>query len=639
MFLLFIIFSQVSENFLFTEEEMTTTPLLIPVEVKSAPANITVFTHEYIEAIGVKTLADLLNLVEGCYTSYSERHIQRAWIRGIGGYYNDRILLLLDGVPLREIIYGHAFIDEYLPLENLEKVEIIKGPSSSVYGTNAFAGVINLITKKKFKNCEIRGRKGMHQLDEWIGEAGYYPNKIKVNLFGKVYRTQGDGQSYSERGEKNALGEDPVRESAFTGKFSYKKFTIMAGYMNFHHKYPVNRDIPRFIWENNWFHYYTSFVQASFKAGVFSTNAFLQNYNNWSFYQLYDKIVDTTTNTVDYRVTYDIFPIKHSRIYGIEPRFNLEFNRLKFVFGGNLERTEVIDVRDLYYNRLTGDTIAPDADTAAGNVYDYWMDPRKDISYSLYGQGMYISSLFEFIAGARYDNFLREINGENLSPRLALSLYPFDWLRIKLLYATAFRNASVRERFVHSKNPHWPSGNPSLIPERIKTYESIVIFKLNKTKSLKISGYRNEECNAINVSNRKYINDSLPLSWNGIEVSGIWIRGLNEYFLNTSCILNEVEWVPKVDINMGIIYRIKYNYLVVPVIRWVSERKGKGKIIPSYFNANLTLSRKIGNLWFRMKVSNILGASEYDPNIRHPEKRNIERPGRQAWIEIVYDMD
>ncbi len=638
MLLLFILFSQISESFLFTGDEMTTTPLLIPVEARTAPANITIFTYEAIEAMGIKTLADLLNLVEGCYTSYSERHIQRVWIRGIGGYYNDRILLLLDGVPLREVVYGHAFIDEYLPLENLERVEIIKGPSSPVYGTNAFAGVINLITRKKFKDCEISGRKGMHQLDEWVGATGYQSNDIKVDLFGKVYQTQGDGQSYSEMGERNRLGEDPVRESAFTGKFSYKQFEIIAGYMNFHHKYPVNHDIPRFIWENNWFHYYTSFVQMHLKAGIFSANAYLQNYNNWSFYQW--KVIDTIANTVDYRVTYDVFPIKHSRIYGIEPRFNLEFSALKFVFGGTIERTEVLEVRDLYYNRLTGDTIAPYADTAAGNVYDYWMDPRRDISYSIYGQAIYSSRLFKIIGGGRYDNFLREINGKNLSPRLALSLYPLDWMRIKLLYATAFRNASVRERFIHSTNPSWPSGNPSLIPEKLKTYEAIVRLNLNETKLLKIGVYRNEQSNAI-IENKdigEFVNDSNKLVWKGIELSGMQISGFNEYFLNASYIFTPAEWVPKTSINAGIIYRIRYNYFIVPVIRWVSERKGANKSIPSYFNADITLSRKVGNLWLKTKVTNIFGAPQFDPNIRNPERRDIERPGRQVWIEIFYGM-
>jgi len=76
-------------------------------------------------------------------------------IRGVGGKPNTGVLILVDGRPDIMGIFGHPISDVY-PLENIEKVEVIKGPASVLYGTNAMGGVINIITKKNiaegFKN-------------------------------------------------------------------------------------------------------------------------------------------------------------------------------------------------------------------------------------------------------------------------------------------------------------------------------------------------------------------------------------------------------------------------------------------------------------------------------------------------------
>ena len=68
-------------------------------------------------------------------------------VRGLGGKPNTQILVLIDGRPDFQGIFGHPLNDAY-PLDNVDHIEVLRGPASAVYGTNAFGGVINIITKK-----------------------------------------------------------------------------------------------------------------------------------------------------------------------------------------------------------------------------------------------------------------------------------------------------------------------------------------------------------------------------------------------------------------------------------------------------------------------------------------------------------
>ena len=97
-----------------------------------------------------RTLADVLNSVRGFYTSY-DRNYSYIGVRGFArpGDYNTRVLLLIDGHRFNEPTYDMAAIGTDFPIDVslVDKVEVIRGPASSLYGTSAFFAVINVITK------------------------------------------------------------------------------------------------------------------------------------------------------------------------------------------------------------------------------------------------------------------------------------------------------------------------------------------------------------------------------------------------------------------------------------------------------------------------------------------------------------
>jgi iron complex outermembrane receptor protein len=116
-----------------------------------APAAVSTVTADDIRQFGYRSLTDILGSMRGLYTTY-DRNYHYLGTRGFStpGDYNSRILLLVDGVRYNDNIYDQAAIgsDFNIDVALIERVEFVSGPGSSVYGPNAFFGVINVITKQ-----------------------------------------------------------------------------------------------------------------------------------------------------------------------------------------------------------------------------------------------------------------------------------------------------------------------------------------------------------------------------------------------------------------------------------------------------------------------------------------------------------
>jgi len=114
------------------------------------PASVTVITRSDIRAFGYRTLAGILQGVRGFWVN-TDRNYSYLGVLGFArpGDYNTRILLLINGHRLNDNIYDQALIGTEFPLDVdlIERIEIVRGPSSSLYGTDAFLGVINVITQ------------------------------------------------------------------------------------------------------------------------------------------------------------------------------------------------------------------------------------------------------------------------------------------------------------------------------------------------------------------------------------------------------------------------------------------------------------------------------------------------------------
>ena len=117
------------------------------LEIRQAPGVVRVFTRTDIVRLGFRTLHDVLRQIPGIQVIEYRTGHQTIWVRGVQSRYNNKVLLLIDGVPMHDSFYGHFDIDESQPLDDAERIEVISGPGSVLYGTNAFAGVISITTR------------------------------------------------------------------------------------------------------------------------------------------------------------------------------------------------------------------------------------------------------------------------------------------------------------------------------------------------------------------------------------------------------------------------------------------------------------------------------------------------------------
>src|SRR6202035_570875 len=134
-------------------------------KITEAPSSVTIISADQIRKYGYRTFADILRSVPGFYVNY-DRNYSYVGVRGFAspGDYNTRVLILVDGHVMNDDVYGGAYIGTDFPIDIdlIERVEIIRGPGSALYGTSALLAVINVVTKHghHFGGVEIAASGG-----------------------------------------------------------------------------------------------------------------------------------------------------------------------------------------------------------------------------------------------------------------------------------------------------------------------------------------------------------------------------------------------------------------------------------------------------------------------------------------------
>ncbi len=154
-------------------------------EVRKAPSAVTIITAQQIRNHGWRTLGEALQSQRGFYISY-DRQYTYLGVRGFlrPGDYNSRILVLLNGHRVNENVYGSAPIGTEVPLDLdlVDHIEVVRGPGSSLFGTNAMFGVVNIITRSAREESGI----------EVSGEASsFYGRDGRITLAGQKGRLSG----------------------------------------------------------------------------------------------------------------------------------------------------------------------------------------------------------------------------------------------------------------------------------------------------------------------------------------------------------------------------------------------------------------------------------------------------------------
>jgi iron complex outermembrane receptor protein len=179
-----------------------TTPLasgIVSQNETYAPAVTSIITAEDIEAMGATHLDDALRAVPGLYVDLSSIYESKYVMRGVGSALGSNAVIMLNGTPLQQLLTNSPLallMHGGMPINNIARIEVTRGPGSALYGADAISGVINIITHDHvgIDGTQVGVRYGSHQSREiWALHGGVYQG---VKLAGFFEFRETDGQQH-----------------------------------------------------------------------------------------------------------------------------------------------------------------------------------------------------------------------------------------------------------------------------------------------------------------------------------------------------------------------------------------------------------------------------------------------------------
>ncbi len=455
-------------------------------KLMEAPASVTIVNRDEIKKYGYRNLADVLRSVRGFFVT-NDRNYQYLGVRGFNrpGDYNTRILLMVDGHRLNDGLYDQAPIGYDFPvdIDLVERVEVIRGPSSSIYGTNAFFAVVNVITRNgrdlsnKLHGVEASADGGsFNSYKARLTYGRQWAEGPEVLLSGSYYDSQGDRLFFRETNPSKTHGGVTLNcdyerfQSAFS-KLALKDFTLTGVYHNREKGVPTGA-------------YGT--VLGDPRTQTIDTRAYLDLKYDHTFASDWQVLA---------RLSVDHYPYKGRYFFNVADRgepFDEVENRDTAQadwWGGEVqvskklfERHKVImgtEYRDYFRLNQANFDVAP---------FTPILDDKRDAKvWAFYAQDeVTIFKNLRLNAGLRYDHY--SSFGGSLNPRVALIYNPFKQSALKLLYGQAFRAPNVYELY-YQDGGVTQKPSPGLRPEKINTYEVVWEQYFAKNYRVTASGY------------------------------------------------------------------------------------------------------------------------------------------------------
>jgi outer membrane cobalamin receptor len=434
-----------------------------------AASSIGVITADEIKEYGFRTLGEALNSQRGMYLSDDKNYLyigSRGFSRPTD--YNNRIVVMIDGHILNEVVYGSSFMGNELGinLANVEKIEILRGPGASVYGSGGMLNIINLIMKK---GADINGI----DVSAGIGSFGkkdlsaIYGKKIKatdITISGTGGTTKGENYFFSELNspETNfgrSVGNDWEKYMGFLATLINRNFKLSSGYSDRSKGIPTgafNTDLNGDVESTD----KRFFVESSYKKQIQKNSSVLLRlyYDDYNYSGSYPS------------GGYNSFDASTGRWAGGEVQYYLEAGKRNIITAG------------IEYKYAFRDTYKEwDNDTT------YFNRNVPFSFFSIYGQDQIkLVKNLNFIAGLRYDQY--SVFGHAASPRLALVYKYSGSSSVKLLYSEAFRIPNFYEAYYESYNNH--KINPDIKSEKIRTAEITWSHEISRSVFGNLSVYR-----------------------------------------------------------------------------------------------------------------------------------------------------
>ncbi len=617
--------------------------------IKAAPATVRVFTAEEIKDLGVETLSQLLNLLSSTLVTTQTNSRNSLWIRGIRNRYNDKVLVMVDSVPISDPVYSHSPIDEYLTLENVERVEIVFGPTSALYGSNAFAGTINILTKKpeeeSFFNISARG--GNYESKGAFAEFNYKKDNLGLYSYFSYFETDGDGLDRQTHFLPQTLKWNPKERISGGFTLEYKEWFIRFSKIHYFHTYFTDWDIPVWRWKDEGYFYNDTFssIEKEFKINPklnLTFKAYYADYdlrNYWREFIWGQQSPNSTYNDVNYSI--DVF--KNGIKLGSELQFNYSpSEKTNTIAGIAFDRIKTGRVEDLWLKVSDGTLTRP-----------FYINPETLNNYACYLEQTYRPNKnWEFLGEVRVDHL--ELYGYKTTPRFSIVYTPKNKFVLKCLYGEAFRQPSMREYFTVDLTGSFPSGNTSLSPEKLRSLEVSGSYFSERNGDFSIVLFSEWTYDEIYSENNEPYSNFSGHRIRGLEARYHFsskISEINLYYSRNWCSLYNVPpFVVQGESVFSLNEKIKFSLFGGYVAKRPRDPKDmfyydpskppyKRDDVPGYFLLNSTVT--IYPVFFNKfelsaSIYNILDRDYYFPTYEPAKHYDIKAPNRTFLIRIGY---
>jgi len=610
--------------------EVVSTASKFPQEIKEAPASITVITADEIRRYGHRTLADTLRSVRGFYTTY-DRNYSYVGMRGFSrpGDYNTRVLLLIDGHRFNDPIYDMAAIGTDFPIDvsAIERVEVIRGPGSSLYGTNAVFAVINVVTRTGAQSKGLRAETSGGSLGTRGAALSFghlFGGHREMLLAGSVHRANGvKNLHYPEFDEGTpgsgvAVGLDHDEAASLFGSFAVGRFTVRGGAISRTKQVPTASFVSVFGDDRLRLTDDRAFLNLVYDGpagrGWSATGRLAYDYYGYEgFYPM------------DYGEPEPVMWLDHARSHVASGEMTLRRR-----FAGRHLVTVGAEVRRQLRNHMSAD----DNSGSVVNVHH----PGTIL-------GVYVQDelrIFPWLllnAGARVDRY--PTFGSRATPRAGFVLLPRRQTAIKLLHGRAFRAPNAYEMYYYPQME-----GRTLEPEAVQNTEVVWEEYISTRVRSAVTAFRYRADQIIEqaaIETDLYFNNVGGVEGSGLEaeVEVKLARGLSSRFSHAYArTLNAVSHTP---VSNSPRHLSKLG-LQIPVASFFVGLEGQfvgkrqtlgGETLDAFFTPNVILTspaeRRIG---FTFGVYNAFNHTYSDPGAEEHVQQSIRQDGRTVLARI-----
>ncbi|MET0066081.1 MAG: TonB-dependent receptor [Candidatus Thiodiazotropha sp.] len=635
--------------------------------LKQAPSTVTVLTANDFKATGATNLVDLLEAVPGLHIRMNPfGYRPMVQFRGAKA---QQTLLMINGEPMRDLLWGFGIYWKGLPASIIDRVEIIRGPGSALFGADASAGVINVITKTAagIDSNEFGLRKGSFDTDTgWLQLSDEW-NDFNFGLTLDLFNTQGPDIHIQEDYQSRFDAEHDTQSS------------LAPGYAEFGWK---NRDIRFSLTRMDWQLLVDYTNQSEVQTGLTGAGIIdpvtegessrfnlALKYNNEDYsddWSLYSELRYQNLKYDSGDGFQEIPPgfLGSSSQFALINKLRSSERRLSFELSSLYKGLEHQEIQvgagyshqdpyrlEQYTNGIyVSGTFIPieDGFLDLSEVSNAIPPEKTRISKHVYLQDIVqLSEGWELTAGLRYD--LYSDFGNSYNPRAALVWNTTRKLTTKLLYGRAFRPPSYRELYALTADA---LPNPDLKPERSETWELALSYLVSRDLSFGMNLFQYEQQDIIskapinpNSTLRQYVNIG-EHTIHGIEIEAMWqplktlkLSGNYTYRQQDETPYRAVD-EPDQDAYLRIDWSLRKDWQWNFQSNWIGERirteTDTRDDLEDYTISDTTV-RYLGmkNLEFCLSIRNIFDTEAYDyTSATLPG--DLPLPGRNLYAEIRY---